>query len=326
MKETLQKLMLHETLSKNEARQLMFEITSNKANPAQIASLLTVFLMRPIKVEELVGFKEALLEMAVPISFDVNTMDVCGTGGDGKNSFNISTLTAIVVASSGIPVAKHGNYGVSSVSGSSNVLEYFGYKFTNDQMVLRKQLEENNICFLHAPLFHPALKEVAPIRKALGIKTFFNMLGPLVNPANPKNRLIGVYDLTLARTYNYLHQQLDINYNIVHSLDGFDEISLTNDFRIYSNDGEQQYSPVSIGFSHLKEIDLYGGTTIEEAAKIFKSVLENSCTKEQRSVVEANATFAISCAKNISLYEARQMACEAFVSGKALAVFKNLIE
>ncbi|MBC7864305.1 MAG: anthranilate phosphoribosyltransferase, partial [Bacteroidia bacterium] len=273
MKQVLQKLLEHETLSKDEAIEIIFKISEGKINNSQLAAFMTVFMMRPVTVDELTGFRDALMELCVKISFDEETIDVCGTGGDGKNTFNISTLSAFVVAGAGVKVAKHGNYGASSVSGSSNVLEFFGYKFSNDQSVLKTQLEKNNLCFMHAPFFHPALKHVGPVRKELGLKTFFNMLGPLVNPANPKNRMIGVYSRELARTYNYILQPSAFNYAIVNSDDGYDEISLTSDFSLFSHNGEARKSPAMFAKEKIVQKDIFGGETIEDAAKIFKIIL-----------------------------------------------------
>jgi anthranilate phosphoribosyltransferase len=327
MKQILNKLFDHQQLTKEEARQVLTNISNEAYNSAQIASFVTVYLMRGISVEELKGFKEALLELA--ISFDVrgqDTIDLCGTGGDGKNTFNISTLASFVVAGAGFKVVKHGNYGVSSISGSSNVIESFGYKFTTDETKLLRQLDKSNICFCHAPLFHPALKGVGPIRRELGVKTFFNMLGPLVNPAQPNHQLVGVFSLKLAKLYKYLHEEMDKKYKIVHSLDGYDEISLTSDAQIISNNTDLILSPEDFGMNILEQSNIYGGTTIEKAAEIFKSVLENKSSNAQKNVVAVNAALAIQCFKqDMSLVDCTHMALESIESGKALNSFQSLL-
>ena len=236
MKVLLNRLINHESISANEAKQILISISKGDYNQAQIASFLTVYMMRSITVAELQGFRDALLELCIAVDLkDYNPIDLCGTGGDGKNTFNISTLSSFVTAGAGVAVAKHGNYGVSSACGSSNVLEAIGVTFSNDANHLKQAIETANICVLHAPMFHPAMKNVAPIRKALGIKTFFNMLGPMVNPSFPKHQMVGVFNLELLRLYNYLYQQTDKNYSIVHDLGGYDELSLTNNAKIASN-------------------------------------------------------------------------------------------
>lgn len=326
MKTVLNDLIDHQSLSKEAAREVLLELTSGKYNPSQTASFITVYMMRNITVDELQGFRDAMLEQCIPAKFDQPVMDVCGTGGDGKNTFNISTLSSFVVAAAGQPVAKHGNYGVSSACGSSNVLEYFGYKFTNDVDELKRSLDRSNICFMHAPLFHPALKNVAPIRKELGVKTFFNMLGPMVNPAFPKIQLVGVFSLELARKYGYLYQNLDKQFVILHALDGYDEISLTGAFKYFYNEGEQIADPSDLGLSQLKYEDIGGGDTIEDSAKIFMSVLEGKGTNAQKSAVIANAGMALYCAdqKN-GVLNAVAKAKETLESGKALEAFKKLL-
>jgi anthranilate phosphoribosyltransferase len=253
-------------------------------------------------------------------------MDLCGTGGDGKDTFNISTLASFIVAAAGQPVAKHGNTGVSSICGSSNLLAHFGYQFTNDLGKIRKSLDEAGICFLHAPLFHPAMKNVGPIRKELGVKTFFNMLGPMVNPSFPKKQLVGVFSLELARLYAYLYQEHDGNFCILHSLDGYDEISLTGDFKMISNQGERLMKPSSMGLSVLNANEITGGETIEESARIFDQILKGKGSKPQNEVVIANAAVALHTADpskgmERSVAEAR----EALMSGKALKVFNALV-
>jgi len=327
MKEVLNFLFEHKTLSKKEAYDILLNIAKGDFNNSQIASFLTVFLMRPVTIEELEGFRDALLELCLPINLSgYDTIDLCGTGGDAKNTFNISTLSSFVVAATGIKVAKHGNYGVSSVSGSSNVMEYMGYKFTNNESTLQRQLDKAGICFMHAPLFHPAMKTVAPIRKELGVKTFFNMLGPLVNPSRPKYQLTGVFNLELARIYNYLLQNSDRKYVIVHSLDGYDEVSLTSDFKIVSSEMEQIMEPAALGLQKLKQEDLFGGDTVDSSADLFKKILNGEGTTAQNNVVAANAGMAIYCVNSKrTMTECVQSAHEALVSKKALEVFKKLL-
>ena len=294
MKTILSKLIEQQYLTKAEASEVLVQIANNSYNASQMAAFLTVFMMRPISVEELSGFQEALLDLAVKVDLsEFNTIDLCGTGGDGKNTFNISTLTSFIVAGTGNKVAKHGNYGVSSVSGSSNMLEFLGYKFTNDEAILKRQMERANICFLHAPLFHPAMKAVGPVRKELGVKTFFNMLGPLVNPSRPQNQMVGVFNLEVARIYNYLLQKTATNYGIVYSLDGYDEIALTSGFKLFTKENEQLITPEELGLKRLNQSDIFGGNTVKEAAEIFSSILNGEGTDAQNNAVLANAAFAL---------------------------------
>ena len=327
MKKTLNKLFEQQYLTKKEAKEVLFQIAKEKYNTSQIASFLTVFMMRTISVNELAGFREALLELALKIDLsEFNTIDLCGTGGDGKNTFNISTLTSFIVAGTGNKVAKHGNYGVSSVSGSSNMLEYLGYNFTNDETTLKRQLYNANICFLHAPLFHPAMKAVGPVRKELGLKTFFNMLGPLVNPSNPQNQLVGVFNLEVARIYNYLLQETSKNYGIVYSLDGYDEISLTSPFKLFTKKKEQLITSEDLGLKRLKQTDIFGGNTVAASAKIFVNILEGEGTQAQNSVVLANAAFALKTIdKNKSFNNAFEEAKESLLSLKAKECLTKLI-
>ncbi len=325
MKKTLEKLFNKEKLTTAEAENILTKIATGEYNNSQIASFLTVFLMRSITVEELSGFRNALLNLCVKIDLsDFNTIDLCGTGGDGKNTFNISTLSSFVVAGAGYKVAKHGNYGVSSISGSSNMLEYFGYKFTNDNDKLCRQLDTANICFLHAPLFHPAMKNVAPIRKELGMKTFFNILGPLVNPSNPQNQLAGVYNLEIAELYGKLFSTLDKNYTIVHTLTGYDEISLTSKFKIISNSKNEILSPADIGMKTYEEKEIFGGNSLQEAAKIFKNILSGNGTKAQNDVVLTNSAFAIQTINNKSFAECFQEAEKSLFDKNALKFFDDL--
>lgn len=328
MKAILNQLYEHKPLSRIQAKEVLIEIASEKYNHVQVAAFLSVYLMRFITVDELSGFRDAMLELCLKTEFESNdTIDIVGTGGDGKDTFNISTLACFVTAGAGVKVTKHGNYGVSTISGSSNVLEAIGYKFTNDKSILQKQLDEAGICFLHAPLFHPAMKSVGPIRKELGIKTFFNMLGPIVNPCFPKYQLLGVYNLEMARLYHYMLQDTDLNYKIVHSLDGYDEVSLTSDFKMISKTKEQVIKPSDMGFERLKQEELHGGATVEAAAKLFMSVLNGEGTKAQNNAICANAAMAIQCVQpKLSIFECVAKAKESLESKKALNVYKKLIK
>lgn len=327
MKEIINHLIAHKTLEKSEAKEVLKNLASGNYNPSQIAAFMTVYLMRSITVEELSGFREAMLELCVPVEIaEYDAMDLCGTGGDGKDTFNISTLSSFIVAGAGQNVAKHGNTGVSSICGSSNLLAYFGYEFTNDIDKIRKSLDEVGICFLHAPLFHPAMKNVAPIRKELGVKTFFNMLGPMVNPSFPKKQLVGVFSLELARLYGYLYQDMNGRFSILHALDGYDEISLTGPFKMISNEGERVLNPENIGLKTLKADSILGGTTIEESAKIFENILKGKGTKSQNAVVLANSAAALVTAEEgLSFVDAVAKAEEVLLSGKALEVFEGLV-
>jgi anthranilate phosphoribosyltransferase len=327
MKAILQKLTENKTLSQEEAKIILQDITRDKYNTAQVTAFLTVFMMRSITPEELAGFRDALLELCVHIDLSgYNTIDLCGTGGDGKHTFNISTLSSLVVAGAGYHVAKHGNYAVSSASGSSSVMEYFGYKFTNDQDTLSKMMERCGMVYLHAPIFHPAMKAVGPIRRDLGMKTFFNMLGPILNPTHIKNQIVGVYNLETMRLYSYLYQNSDKNYCIVYSMDGYDEISLTSEFKMITNTENMIMTPEQLGFSRLKPEELYGGSSVEEAAGIFKSVLDGKGTAGQNSAVFANAGMAIKTIcpqKNIE--DCIEEAKSSLLSGKAKKVLEKLV-
>lgn len=326
MKEILNDLINHRSLSKDDAKKVLMDLATGKFNPSQASAFMTVYMMRSITVDELQGFRDGMLELCLPMHFDAPVIDVCGTGGDAKNTFNISTLSSFVVAAAGQPVAKHGNYGVSSASGSSNILEHFGYVFTNDADELKRSLDRANICFMHAPLFHPAMKNVAPIRKELGVKTFFNMLGPMVNPAFPKRQLVGVFSLELARQYAYLYQHTDKDFVILHSLQGYDEISLTCPFKYFYNGGERIATPEEVGFSTLRMEDLSGGDSVEASAKIFMKVLEGNGSNEQNAVVIANAGMALYCGhQQESLGASFEKAKDALLSGRALETFKKLI-
>jgi len=325
MKDIIKKLSSHNTLSKDEAKEVLLNISKGKYNNSHISSFLTIFMMRNITLEELQGFKEALLELCVKIDLsEYNAIDLCGTGGDNKDTFNISTLSAFVTAGAKVNVSKHGNYGVSSSCGSSNVLEFLGIKFSNNKDFLKKSIEKSGICILHAPLFHPAMKNVAPIRKELGLKTFFNILGPLVNPSFPKNQIVGVFNLELARLYSYLFQKTNKNYAIIHSLDGYDEISLTGNVKIITRNEENIFSPQDLSLQKLNSKSISGGETIKESAKIFMDILQNKGTKSQNQVIFANAGLAISTALNTSISEGIEKAKESLKTNKALEAFNKL--
>jgi anthranilate phosphoribosyltransferase len=325
MKDILNQLIEHKSLDRATARQILVKLAQGEYNQSQIAAFLTVFLMRSITVNELQGFREAMLELCIPLDLSAyDPIDLCGTGGDGKDTFNISTLSSFIVAGAGQPVAKHGNNGVSSICGSSNLLAYFGYTFTNDKDTIERSMEESNICFLHAPLFHPAMKNVAPIRQQLGVKTFFNMLGPMVNPAFPNKQLVGVFSLELARLYAYLYQQTNKSFVILHALDGYDEISLTGPFKMITNRGEEVVSPEDIDLKQLSPEAIKGGDTIEESAAVFLRILKGEGTEAQESVVLANAGAALACGKGVSFTDGIEEARESLKSGKALDTFRKL--
>ena len=328
MKEILLRLIAYQHLSREEAKQTLINITKDVYTQSETVAFLTVYMMRMITVNELAGFRDALLELCLFMDFsEFDTIDLCGTGGDGKNTFNISTLSSLVLAGAGRKVAKHGNYGVSSACGSSNVMEYFGYKFTNDRDKLLSQLDKANICFMHAPLFHPAMKSVGPIRRELGVKTFFNMLGPMVNPSFPKNQMIGVFNLETARLYNYIYQQTNRNYSIIYSLDGYDEISLTGDFKIISNGEEELYSPARIGMPAHTPAELFGGNSVEEAAGIFMNILEGHGSDAQKDAVIVNSGFALKClSPEKSIDDCFEMAKSSLFGGEALQTLKKLVE
>ena len=327
MKKILQYLFEHKTLSREKAKEVLLQMSAGQFNESEIASFITVFLMRSITIEELQGFRDALLELSVKVDmngFDV--MDIVGTGGDGKNTFNISTLSCFIVAGAGQQVAKHGNYGASSVSGASNVMEQLGYRFKNNTDQLTQELDATNICFLHAPLFHPALKVVGPIRKNLGVRTFFNMLGPMVNPATPSYQLVGVYNLEMARIYNYLLQEAGGAFTIIHSLDGYDEISLTNDTKVITNEGERIMTPEQLGKRMVSPEDISGGNSVEDAAKIFTTILKGEGTFAQNAVVLANAAMALHCTGKYKTYEdAYNAAVVSLESGKANECLMKLV-
>jgi len=327
MKKLLQYLFEHKTLTREQAKDVLVQISQGAFNEYEVTSFVTVYLMRSITIEELMGFRDALLSLAVKVDLGVDdAIDIVGTGGDGKDTFNISTLACFIVAGAGQPVVKHGNYGASSVSGSSNVMEQLGYIFKNDQTQLSKEVKEAGICFLHAPLFHPALKTVGPIRRNIGVRTFFNMLGPIVNPAQPKYQLIGVYNLEMARIYNYVLQSLGKEFILINSLDGYDEISLTSDTKIVTNKGEFTMSPYTLGKRRVFAEELSGGDTVEAAAAIFKNIIQGKGTWSQNSVVLANAAMALNLTGKYENYEdAYQAAVTSLESGAANNCLQKLI-
>ena len=328
MRDILNHLFEHKTLDRKEAEKVLTNIANGIYSESEIAAFLTVYLMRSITVDELTGFRDALLNLCIRIDLsEFEPMDVCGTGGDGKDTFNISTLTTFVLAGAGIKIAKHGNYGVSSTCGSSNILEHFGYKFSTDSDKLKNEINKSGVCFLHAPLFNPAMKNVAPVRRALKIKTFFNMLGPMVNPSFPTKQLIGVYSLELARLYNYLYQQSSMEYMIIFSLDGYDEVSLTSDFKYILNGVDHIVSPEIMNYKRAKQSELSGGRSVPEAADLFIKILKGEGTVTQNNVVTINAQMALKCYyPSKSFEECREIASESLLTRKAYKSFIKLIE
>lgn len=327
MKKILEYLFNYNKLKYDQAKEILIDITSNKYSHSEIASFMTIYKMRNPSIEEMEGFRDALLEQCIKIDFDdFNTIDLCGTGGDGKDTFNISTISSFIVAGSGFKVTKHGNYGVSSNCGSSNVLEYLGVKFSNDETHLKKCLDQSNICYLHAPIFHPSMKNVAPIRKDLGFKTFFNLLGPLVNPSSPKNQITGVYNLEIARLYGYIFKNTNKNFSIVYSLDGYDEISLTGSFKLINNFSEIISDCNYFKLQKTTAKDILGGKSIEDSANIFKNILSGKGTNNQVNVVLANSSLAIQTITNKDIDECIEIAKESIESGKAYNSLKKLIE
>ncbi len=325
MKKILNNLFEYKSLTAQQASEVMTNIGKGLYTDAEIASFITVFLMRTITIAELQGFRDALMDMALPVKFDEEVIDIVGTGGDGKNTFNISTLASFVVAGTGNKVAKHGNYASTSVTGSSNVMEQIGYRFKSENDLLSKELDEANITFLHAPVFHPALKAVSHIRKQMGVRTLFNMMGPLVNPANPAFRVLGVYNAELARMYNYLMQKDNSKFSIVNSLDGYDEISLTTDIKVIDEKGEKIYTAYELGKRIVSPQDISGGNSPEDAAEIFISVLKGNGTWAQNAVVLANAAIALHTTRKYASYETcMNMAVESLESGRAYASLKKI--
>jgi len=327
MKNILNRLINNELLSKEEAKNVLVNISNGSYNPSQIAAFLTVYMMRSISIDELAGFREALQELCVRIDLsDYNTIDLVGTGGDGKDTFNISTLASFITAGAGIKVTKHGNYGVSSITGSSNVMESLGIKFSNDSDFLKKCVDQAGICILHAPLFHPAMKNVGPIRKELGVRTIFNILGPMINPSFPKNQLLGVFNLELARMYAYLYQNTDSNFTIVHALDGYDEVSLTGATKIITHSTEGMLNPEDFGVRLIQQSEIEGGKTVEESAQMFLNIISGKGTEAQNNVVCANAAMAIATVTGCTPLEGFEQAKESLFSGKGLVALKKLQE
>ncbi len=327
MKDVLNRLINHDILAKEDAKQILVNIAKGDYNTSQIAAFLTVYMMRSITIEELEGFRDALLDLCLAIDLSAyNPVDLCGTGGDGKDTFNISTLASFVTAGAGVKVTKHGNYGVSSKCGSSNVMEFLGIKFSNEADFLERSIDKAGICVLHAPLFHPAMKNVAPIRRELAVKTFFNMLGPMVNPAFPKNQMVGVFNLELARMYGYLYQNTDKNFTVLHALDGYDEISLTGDTKTISNTSEGMIKPSDFGLKAIQQSEIVGGDSIEESAQIFLNVLQGKGTDAQNNVVCANAGVAIATVEKITLKDGFEKAKESLQNGNGLQALRKLQE
>ena len=328
MKNLLKDLYNHKIMSKEESKAALMSLTDGSANSSQISSFLTVFLLRDITSEELDGFREAMIELSIDVDIDGDELiDLCGTGGDGKDTFNISTISSFVVAGSGIKVAKHGNYGVSSSCGSSNIISHLGHEFSNDISSLKYSLDKSNICFLHAPLFHPSLKNISPVRIELGVKTFFNMLGPMVNPIQPKSQLVGVFNSNILRLYSHIYSKTNKSYCIVHSIDGYDEVSLTGSFKLFSNNQDLMLEPKDLGFNVIDSVKLSGGKNIKESSKIFLDILKNKGTSEQVDAVLANSGLAIYCAKKLnSIKDGIEIARESLESGKAYNCLKLFIE
>ena len=328
MKQILNKLFEHQSLTRSEATEVMTNIAAGKYNEAQISAFVSVFIMRSIELNEIIGFRDALLDMAIEADLsEFDPIDIVGTGGDGKNTFNISTASCFAVAGAGYKVAKHGNYGATSVSGASNVLEHYGAKFTTDMDVVKKAIDQSGFAYLHAPLCNPAMKNVAGVRKNLGVRTFFNVLGPLISPVRPNYQCLGVYDLKMMRLYNYIYQSLGINYTIVHSLDGYDEISLTSTCKVSNNKGENVYSPEDLGFRQIAQQELWGGETVADASKIFLNVLNNKATDAQRNAVVINSAFTIQtiCPEK-TIDECKSEALQSLERGKAKKAFEKFIE
>ena len=328
MKNLLRDLYNHKIMSKEESKAALISLTDGSANSSQISSFLTVFLLRDITSEELDGFREAMIELSIDVDIDGDELiDLCGTGGDGKDTFNISTISSFVVAGSGIKVAKHGNYGVSSSCGSSNIISHLGHEFSNDISSLKYSLDKSNICFLHAPLFHPSLKNISPVRIELGVKTFFNMLGPMVNPIQPKSQLVGVFNSNIFRLYLHIYSKTNKSYCIVHSIDGYDEVSLTGSFKLFSNNQDLMLEPKDLGFNVIDSVKLSGGKNIKESSKIFLDILKNKGTSEQVDAVLANSGLAIYCAKKLnSIKDGIEIARESLESGKAYNCLKLFID
>lgn len=327
MKQILYRLFEHQYLGREEARKILEEIAAGKYSDTQVAALITVFLMRSISVEELSGFRDALMDMRLNIDLsEYSPIDIVGTGGDGKNTFNISTAACFVVAGAGYHVVKHGNYGATSISGASNVMEMHGVKFSSDRDKLARSIGECGMAYLHAPLFNPALKAVAPVRKSLAVRSFFNLLGPLVNPAKPAYQLLGVYNLPLLRLYSYTYQQSGVRFGVVHSMDGYDEISLTSEFKVTTAESEKVYTPEMLGMERCREEELYGGDSVEEASRIFDDVLQTKASRAKMNCVITNAAFAIRVINpQKSIEQCIDEARNSLYGMKALEVFNKFL-
>lgn len=323
------RLLNHEELQREETKNLLIAITQGELNDPEIAALLTAIQMRGITVEELLGFRDGILETGVPVPLHCDRyIDVVGTGGDRKNTFNISTTACFVIAGAGYKVAKHGNFSATSVSGASNVIKNHGVMFTDDADKLNRSLDECGIVYLHAQLFAKAMKFVGAIRKALPFPTFFNLLGPIINPSKPQCQLLGVANLNQMRLYQQVYQRIGIDYGIVNSIDGYDEISLTSDFKVTTNDYERVFKPADLGFNIARPEELVGGATEEEAAQIFDAVLQGTALQAQKNIVMANAAFAIQVLEKgkKSIEECIDIARESLDSGKALSTFRRFVE
>ncbi len=329
MKEILNRMLNHEELSREEMKRVLIGITREEFPEEQVTALLTGLQMRGITVDELLGFRDGILETGVPVPLDCDRyIDVVGTGGDRKNTFNISTTACFVIAGAGYKVAKHGNYAATSVSGASNVIANHGVKFTDDIDQLNRSINEAGIVYLHAQLFAKAMKFVGPIRKALQFPTCFNLLGPIVNPSQPQCQLLGVANLDQMRLYQNVYQKIGIDYGIVNSIDGYDEISLTGDFKVTTNQYERVFKPQDLGFDIAKPEELVGGATEEEAKEIFDNVLANTALPAQKNIVLANAAFGIQVLERgeKTIEECIEIARESIDSGKALQTFKKFVE
>ena len=329
MKQYLNQLLDNQSFTKNESQEALLKIGTGEANNAQIAAFLMGIQQKGITVDELEGFREAMLSLAVPVDLSAfDAMDIVGTGGDGKDTFNISTTSAFVIAGAGQHIAKHGNHGVSSAVGSSTVLEYLGVKFSNDESYLKQKLETAGICYMHAPMFHPAMKHVAPVRKELGLKTFFNILGPLLNPAKVQKQLSGVYNLAIFDLYAELLGRTSAKFGIIYDFGGYDEISLTDNFQVSTHSQKEKsiISSKNLGLPACQQSDIYGGGTLEESAVILLNILNNRATEAQTNVVLANAGLALSIAKDVSVENGIAQAKESLLSKKALNCMKKLIE
>ena len=327
MKNILNHLFEHKRLTKEQASEILTDIAMGKYNEHQVSAFITVFAVRGIEPAELAGFVSAMQALCVKVDLGSSqTLDMCGTGGDGKDTFNISTLASFVIAGAGVHVAKHGNYGLSSNCGSSTVLEFMGHRFSSDPSDLRHDLDQAGICFMHAPLFHPGMKFVGPIRKALGFKTFFNMLGPLINPSSPQMQSVGVFNLEVARLYKYVLDDSGRQFNIIHSLDGYDEISLTGGFKMITNTSERFMTAKDLGLAPVRAEEIRGGETVADSAKIFRAILNNEGTRAQTEVVLANAAVGLSCARpGVPLTDCVAEARESLLSGRAKVALDTLL-